>query len=122
MAFQINSTSPPSGCDPVGSGYELHHPESTGLAGDGLACGAIGYPRLTLRFAKLSPAGWEWYTAFTGTNLSVTLSSLQAYDQYKSGGPGWVTYSSAIMHRPTHAGYYYGYYKDVVIHFTELVE
>lgn len=120
MPFQINGSSPPANCAPVGSGWEFKHPEAQGSSGLGKPCGAIGYPSLTIRFSTLSVTGWEWYSSFVGTDLSALLTSLQVWDQHKAGGPGWTTYSSAYMHRPTHNGFYYGYYRDVVIHFTEI--
>jgi len=122
MPFQINTTSPPTGCAPGGRSGRIERPEPSGKDGNGLPCGIIGRPTITLHFDNLSLDGWAWYVAFTGINTYGIITSLQVWDSYKSGGPGWTTFTEGIMHRPTFETYEYGAYRNVDILFTELVE
>jgi hypothetical protein len=122
MPFQINTANPPDdSAQPHGDGDQFKLPAATGVDGNGSPCGAIGYPRYELTFPSLSTAGFAWYAAFVGTNLSAVLTSLQVWNPYTSGGAGgWVTYTHAVMHRPRHAGIYGTFYRNVEILFTEL--
>lgn len=120
MPFQINASSPPAGGVPVGNGYRYDLPEASGMDGNGLACGAVGYPSVTLTFERLNAAAWDWYKDFTGSEPSVALTSLQVYNPY-AATPGWVTYTgSAVMLRPKPGGMSEGYYLDVEIKFIKL--
>jgi hypothetical protein len=119
MPFQINGSSPSGDAVPHGRGYKFILPESSGMSGEGLAVGAIGYPSVRLQFERLSAAGWAWYTAFTGSNPSVALTSLQVFDPYLST-PGWEIYDDAVMHRPTYEDISQGSYLGVEVLFTKL--
>lgn len=120
-AFKINGTAPPAGGVPVGGGYSYDLPEASGMDGNGLACGAVGYPSVTLTFERLSPAAWEWYKDFTLDAPSVALTSLEVWNPY-AATPGWTIYTgSAIMLRPNpKGGMSEGYYIDVEIKFIKL--
>lgn len=123
MAFQINGTDPPEGGHPRGNSAPVQYPEPTGTNGQGEPVGAVGRPKLEITFGKLNRTAWDWYMAFVGSDPSVALTSLQAFNAHKSGGAGWQTYSSAIMHRPTCTGNTTGgAMTGVKILFTELVE
>lgn len=120
MPFQINGGAPPSGGVPVGNGYRFDLPEATGADGNGLPCGAVGYPSVTLTFTRMPAAAWEYYSDLVGGEPGVSLTSLQVWNPY-AATPGWVTYTgSAIMHRPTYGGMSEGHYLDVEIKFTRL--
>jgi hypothetical protein len=122
MAFQINSTDPPAGGHPRGNSAAVQHPQATGNNGLGEPVGAVGRPRLVLKWRVLNRTAWDWYCNFVGDDLSVTLTQLQVFDAHKSGGAGWRTCSSAIMHRPTCSGNTAGgALTDVEIVFSELV-
>lgn len=126
MPFQINGSAPPAGAKPRSGGAPGDRfvlPEPTGLNGQGEPVGAVGYPSYELYFDVLPSAGWAWYAAFTGANLSATLTSLQVWNPYaNSGAGGWATYTHAIMHRPIYGTLTWGgtAYADVRIRFTEL--
>lgn len=120
-SFQINSTDPPEEGYPSGDAYFFVLPEPSGLDGQGRPVGAVGLPRLELRFEFLPTNGFEWYAGFVGESNYVALSSLRAWNPYADGGNGdWETYTSAIMHRPTQEGFTFGGYQSVVVRFTEL--
>lgn len=120
MPFQINSTSPPAGGNPVGKGYQFILPEARGVDGEGNPCGAVGYPMVIVKFERITGTVWDWYKDFTGDDPSVALASLQVWNPFL-GTPAWVTYStSATMHRPTYGDISGGDYLDVEIRFTKL--
>ena len=120
MPFQINATDPPAGGTPVGKGYKFVLPEAMGVDGNGLPCGAVGYPRVIVRFNRVTGTVWDWYKDFTGDEPSVELTSLQVWNPY-AATPAWTTYStSAIMHRPTYEDISGGDCLDVEIKFTKL--
>ena len=123
MGFEINDTPPPEGGYPVGASAGVQHPEPTGENGLGIPVGAVGLPKLVLRWQRLSRTAWDWYCAFLADGaLSVTLTGLTAFDAHKSGGAGWRECTSAIMHRPTCKGNAAGgAMTDVEIVFTERV-
>lgn len=120
MPFQINATSPPAGGVPVGKGYRLDLPGASGVDGNGMPCGAVGYPSATLTFERMNAAAWEYYSDLVAGEPAVELTSLQVWNPY-AATPGWVTFSNtAIMHRPTYGGISEGSYLDVEIKFTKL--
>jgi hypothetical protein len=122
VSFQINNTDPPAGGHPRGSSAGVQHPESTGENGLGEPVGAVGRPYLVLKWSILNRTAWNWYVAFVGSNTSATLTNLQVFDAHKTGGAGWRTCTSAIMHRPTCSGNAAGgAMRNVEIVFSELV-
>ena len=123
MPFEINSVEPPNGAKPVGGGYDFQYPESKGRSGTGAPIAAVGKPRLELRFDVLDEAGWNYYMAYTGVALSVTITSIQLWNPWKTGGAGWETWvGGGIMHRPTYEGYSGGLFRGVRVIFTDLVK
>ena len=123
MAFEINGSEPPAGARPVGLGYKFILPESTGFNGNGEPVGALGKPRLEIRFEKLNQAGWDWWEALTGTSLSATLTSVQFWNPYKSGGVDFDTWTGgAVIHRPTYESIQFGQFQGVEILITEMEE
>ena len=121
MPFSINSSEPPDGAKPTGDGYLFKLPESQGLNGMGEPVGGIGYPEVEIRFERLSETGWEWYVNYTGTDLSANVTNLQVWNPFKTGGVGWETFSTAVMHRPEYENVSQGSYIGVVVRFTRLV-
>lgn len=123
MPFQINATDPPDGAKPVGNGYNFTYPESKGRSGSGAPVAAVGKPRLDLSFNVLTEAGWNYYAAFTDDDLSATLTSVQLWNPWKSGGAGWETWTGgAIIHRPTYDAYSGGLFMGVRVAITDLVK
>ena len=122
MAFEINSSSPPAGCEPGGRQYRYILPPATGTDGNGNPVGAVGTPEVELHFARLSAAGWAYYVAFVDENPGVALTSLETWNPYASNGAGaYETYTTAIMHRPTYEETTWGGdYLGVSIRFTGL--
>lgn len=126
--FEINSVAPPAGCEPrspvEGGSYERFIlPDPTGLSGEGLPVGAVGYPQYEVFFDYLPLAGWTYYAAYVGEATYASLSSLKLWQPYASSGAGaWTTYTHAIMHRPYYERMVHGGqgYENVVIRFTEL--
>lgn len=119
MPFQINSTSPPDGAVPHGRGYRFELPEASGVNGQGEPVGAVGYPQARVTFERLTQVGWSWYVAFTGSNPSVALASLQVWNPFLAP-PAWEVYDDAIMVRPTHDEISEGSYLGVEILFKKL--
>ena len=120
MAFMINSAEPPECSRPGGRSSKLERPEAVSLDGNGRPCKAVGRPKVTLMFEKMSITGWTWYAAITGTSTFVALTNLTVWDAHKVGGPGFTTFTGGYMYRPTYKSYEYGAYTDVEIRFTEL--
>jgi hypothetical protein len=122
MGFQINNLDPPEGGHPRGSSPPVEHPQPTGDSGMGRPVGAVGRPRLVLRWSRLNRTAWDWYVSFVGDALSVDLTHLRVFDAHKSGGAGWRDCTSATMHRPTTKGNTAGgAMTDVEIVFSDLV-
>jgi len=120
--FRINTTDPPDDCDPTGPGYKFILPEATGRDGVGNAVGAVGYPRVEIRFSLLPPEGWEYYAAFCGEDPSAWINMLELWNPYGPGGGEW-QYFHGVMLRPTYAGTTWGdAYKDVTIRLDHLEE
>jgi hypothetical protein len=119
-SFQINGTDPPTGYAPGGRNILLERPGAASLTGSGVPCAIIGLPKLRVRFQRLGITGWEWYAALTSINVSVAVTNVRCWDPWKSGGPGWVTFSNGRLHRPTYKTYEYGAYTNVEILITEL--
>lgn len=122
-AFGINGGAP-SAHDALprsggGGSEKLVLPEPTGLNGNGLPCGAVGYASYELEFADLSAAGFAWYVAFTGVATYAELTSIEVWNPWTAT---WVVYSHAHMHRPTYETVSHGglFYRGVKILFTEL--
>ena len=120
MAFQINGSSPPNDCAPGGRSSKLERPEATEADGLGRPCKAVGRPRATVKFQKLSLVGWAWYASFVGTDPYAVISSLQIWDAHKVGGPGYTTFEGGYMYRPKYESFEFGAYTNVEIVFTGL--
>jgi hypothetical protein len=123
MPFEIDASQPPSGARPVSNNYTFTLPEPRALSGQGVPIMATGRPELAISFDRLTETGWNWWAALTGEDLSASVSSIQFWNPYKSGGGGWDTWTGgAIVHRPTFDDIEHGSYLGVQIRITEMVE
>lgn len=121
MAFEIDGSAPPDGAKPIGNGYNLVFPESTGNRGTGEPCGAAGLPRLELSWDAMGQTGWNWWAAKTLEALSAAISSIQLWNDYKSGGAGWETWTGGgILHQAKYESIRWGNYYGVTVIITNL--
>ena len=117
--FQVNGTSPPSSGAPYGPDTRVILPESTGRDGNGNAVGAVGRMAYLAHMPVMSTDALAYYLTILGEAASVELTSLELWNPYEDG---WVTYTNAVMHRPTIGGQIWrgSAYRDVRILFTEI--
>ena len=117
--FQVNLTSPPSSGAPYGPETRVILPESTGRDGNGNAVGAVGRMAYLAHMPVMTSAALAYYLAILGDAASVALTSLELWNPYDND---WVTYTSAVMHRPVVGGQIWrgSAYRDVRILFTEI--
>ena len=112
--IQINGVDPPAGGELYGKGYWFHQPPPTGTDGHSRPCGAVGKPWIEVRYEFCEQVVWNWWAAKTGTALSTGITSVRLWDDFKSGGAGYVEYngSGILLYRPTYenisVGLYYG--------------
>ena len=73
----------------------VEYPTPTAYDGNGLPCGAIGLPRIVIRFERMIGTGMAfWYAFFsTVTMQSVTITGLTAYDPYTAT---WKKYTGTL--------------------------
>lgn len=121
-SFQINAGSPPSGGLPHGNGYWLRQPKATGTDGYNRPCGAVGLPWLEIRYLTVEQAVWNWYAAFTGVQSSAGITSVELWNDFKTGGAGWEVFSGSgiLIHQPTYEEINYGLYYGVRVVITNL--
>ena len=121
MGWQINATDIPAYARPKGRGYEFILPETSGFTGEGEPCGAVGRPSVRISFERCSADCWNYWRAWTGESLSATLTSIQLFNPWKSGGADFEEYTGgAIIHRPTVSGISMGAFEGVEILITEI--
>ncbi len=75
------------------------YPETTARDGMGLPCGAVGLPRISIKFTKMLGTGMDFWRNFfaTASALSVTLTGVTAFDP-RSGT--WKKYTGTLL-RPS---------------------
>lgn len=121
MPFQVNGQDPPDGGVPRGPGSVLHKPQATGSSGSGIPCGAVGKWWFETTFNTINKTAAEWWLAILAGATYVSLTSFQVWNPYKSGGAGWQTFTSGVLHDITYSGTTYGgAYQSFRILVTEL--
>ena len=123
MAFSIDSVTPPTEAAPTAPHSPgVVHPAAGGMDGLGRPVGAVGQAEAVVGRAFITATGLAWWLDHfaSPTDLSVTVDDLNIYDPLKETE---VTYSSAVMHRPTwsqdnlNPG---AWYRDFRVRFTAL--
>jgi hypothetical protein len=121
--FRIEGNFPPEGARPYGRYYRLILPESRGRTGVGDFAKAIGKASLEITFPALDQAGWAWWAALTGEELSHRVTSVVLWNDWKAGGPGWEEWTGGgIVHSPTYGALSGGVYYDVKIIISDMAK
>lgn len=108
MPFQVNAGDPPDGGVPRGPGSILHKPQPTGSNGQGVPCGAVGKYWFEATFNTINKTAAEWWLALVEGDTHLELTSFQVWNPWKTGGAGWTTFTSGVLHSPTFSGTTYG--------------
>lgn len=86
--------------DDEGGSIAVEWPAPTARDGNGLPCGALGLPRIVIKFDRMLGTGMAWWNAFfsTATDLSVTITGLSAYEPRAAS---WKKYTGTLI-RPVY--------------------